>query len=125
MEQLYVTVEDVKNELDISLADELGMQPKQVNRWIARVQRTIVNHIARYAYGGIQQVKRMLQYDCNVEVVQKAIIEQIDYLAVNNFVQPDKVMNVSGQQTAEPIIAPLAHQMLLNAGLLYTGMRRW
>lgn len=124
MKELYVTSEDVKNELDLSLAEELGMQPKQVNRWILRVQTTIVNHIARYAYGGIQQVECMLQHECNVKVVKKAIIEQIDYLSTNNFVQPDKVMKVGGK-VAEPIIAPLAHQMLLNAGLLYTGARRW
>lgn len=124
MEQLLITVEDVKNELDISLADELGMQPKQVNRWLSRVQRTIVNHIARYAYGGIKQAERMLQNERNRTVVRQAIIEQIDYLATNNFVQADKVMNTSGQ-IAEPIIAPLAHQLLLNAGLLYTGARRY
>ena len=121
MEQLYVTVEDVKNELDISLAEELGLQPKQVDRWLARVQRTIVNHIARYAYGGIEQARHMLCHERNLKVVREAIIEQIDYLATNNFVQADKVMNTGGGQVAEPVIAPLAHQLLLNAGLLYSG----
>lgn len=121
MEELIVTVEDVKNELDISLADELGMQPRQVDRWLARVQRVIINHMARYAYGGIERIKRILAHDRNVKYVYQAIIEQIDYIATNNFVQPDKVMNVNGQQSVEPIIAPLAHQILLNAGLLYTG----
>lgn len=123
MEQLLITIEDVKNELDISLADELGMQPKQVDRWLARVQRTVINHIARYAYSGITQAERLLQNERNKAVVRQAIIEQIDYLATNNFVQADKVMNTSGQ-VAEPVIAPLAHQLLLNAGLLYTGARR-
>lgn len=121
MEQLLVTVEDVQNELNISLADELGMQPRQVDRWIGRVQRTVINHMARYAYGGIERVKRLLTHERNVKIVREAIIEQIDYIATNNYVQPDKVMNVNGQQIAEPIIAPLAHQTLLNAGLLYSG----
>lgn len=124
MEQLLITAEDVKNELDISLADELGMQPKQVNRWLARVQRTIVNHIARYAYGGIKQAERMLLNEHNKSVVRQAIIEQIDYLATNNYVQADKIMNTGGQ-IAEPVVAPLAHQLLLNAGLLYTGARSY
>ncbi len=121
MEQLFVTVEDVKNELDISLAEELQLQPKQVDRWLMRVQRTILNHIARYAYGGMEKVRRLIRFEKNLEVVREAIIEQIDYLATNNFVQADKVMNTGGGQLAEPVIAPLAHQVLLNAGLLYTG----
>lgn len=121
MDQLLITVEDVKNELGISLAAELDMQPKQVDKWIMRQQRTILNHIARHAYRGMEQVKRMLERDENVKVIREAIIEHIDYLADNNFVQPNKVMNVSGQQSVEPTIAPLAHQILLNAGLLYTG----
>lgn len=121
MDKLLITVEDVKNELDIDLAIELGKQPKQVNRWILRQQRTILNHVARYAYGGMRQVERMLQCEDNVNVVREAIIEQIDYLHTNNFVEPNRVMNVSGQEAAEPVIAPLAHQVLLNSGLLYTG----
>lgn len=121
MEKLLVTVEDVKNELDISLASELEMQPNQVNKWIMRQQRTVLNHIARYAYGGMQQVERMLKHEQNVKVVCEAIIEHINYVAENNYVQPNSVMNVSGEQAVEPIIAPLAHQVLLNAGLLYTG----
>lgn len=121
MENLLVTIEDVKNELDVDLQNSLGKQPKYVDKWIARVQRTILNHIARYAYGGMARVEELLQNQCNVRVVQQAIIEQIDYLASNNFVQPDKVMNTGAGQVAEPVIAPLAHQILLNAGLLYAG----
>lgn len=120
MENLIVKVEDVKNELDLDLVIELGKQPKYVDRWLARIQRTVINHIAKYAYGGIRQVERMLTNQRCVESVKEAILEQIDYLASNNFVQADKVMDVSGQ-AAEPVIAPLAHQILLNAGLLYTG----
>lgn len=123
MDQLLITVEDVKNELDLDIASELGMQPKQVEKWLARVQRTIISHIARYVYGGIEQVDCLLQRERNVKVVREAIIEQIDYLATNNFVQADKVMNTGAAQVAEPVIAPLAHQILLNAGLLYTGAR--
>lgn len=121
MDKLLITVEDVKNELGISLASELELQPKQVDKWLMRQQRTILNHIARYAFGGMAQVERMLERDENVKIVREAIIEHIDYLADNNFVQPNKVMNVNGAQSVEPTIAPLAHQLLLNAGLLYTG----
>lgn len=38
MEQLLVTVEDVKNELDIDLAEELNKQPKYVDKWLLRQQ---------------------------------------------------------------------------------------
>lgn len=118
MEQLLVTVEDVKNELNLSIADELGMQPRQVNKWIRRQQQTILNYIAPHVDGGMAQLQTMLQDESNAKAVREALIEQIDYIASNNFVQPNNVMNVDGQQAVEPTIAPLAHQMLLNAGLL-------
>lgn len=118
MEQLLITVEDVKNELDLDLARELGMQPKQTDKWLARVQRTIMNHIADYV-GGISQAESLLLGEKNKAVVQQAIIEQIDYLASNNFVQANNVMNTD-DKTVKPVIAPLAHQLLLNAGLIHT-----
>lgn len=120
MKELIVTLEDVKNELDIDLSADLGKQPPYVDKWLMRIQRTVLNHIARYAYNGIRQVEYMLCCEKNRAVIKEAIIEQIDYLASNNYVQADKVMSTSGQ-FAEPVIAPLAHQILLNAGLLYTG----
>ena len=118
MEQLLVTVEDVKNELDISIASELSMQPKQVNKWIMRQQQTILNHIASYGNGDVEQLEPMLKDESKVKAIRAAIIEQINYIADNNFVQPNNVMNIDGQQTVVPAIAPLAHQMLLNSGLL-------
>lgn len=120
MEKLLVTAEDVKNELGIDLAVELGRQPKYVDNWLRRIEKTILNHIARYAFWGMEQVRRMLTCSEYQKAVKEAIIEQIDYLSSNNYVQPDKVMNTGGQ-IAEPFIAPFAHQILLNAGLLYTG----
>ena len=118
MEQLLITVEDIKNELDISIADELNLQPRQVNKWIMRQQQTILNHIVSHVDGGIGQLEIMLQDDSNAKVVRAALIEQINYIAVNNFVQPNNVMNVDGQQIVEPTISPLARLMLLNAGLM-------
>ena len=118
MEQLLITVEDVKNELGVSLANELNMQPKQVNKWIMRQQQTILNHAAAGINGGMDQLELVLQDESKVKIVRAAIIEQINYVASNNFVQPNVVMNVDGQQAVEPTIAPLAHQMLSNAGLL-------
>lgn len=120
MEKLLVTVEDVKNELDINLAEEFGGRPKRADRWLKEQQQTVLSHIARYAYGGVAQVKRLLTREQNVKAVYEAIIAQIDYLSSNNFVQPEKVMN-TGTGSVEPAIAPHAHQILLNAGLLYSG----
>lgn len=119
---LLVSVEDVKNELGVDIGQALALQPKQTERWLARVQRTVLNHIARYAYGGMEQVAKMLFFERNQKIVKQAIIEQIDYLSANNFVQADKVMNTGKGQFAEPVIAPLAHQILLTGGLLYTGV---
>lgn len=123
MEDLLITVEDVKNELGINLVVELDKQPKYVDKWLKRnVQTTIFNHIARYRRCGIEAVARMISYPPYAKTIKDAMIEQVDYLASNNYVQANKVMNTGGQ-VAAPIIAPLAHQLLLNAGLLYTGIR--
>ena len=121
MEQLLVTVEDVKNELDINLASELDMQPKQIDKWLMRQQLTILNHIAGSVNGDMGKVELMLKDESKAKAVRVAIVEQINYIAGNNFVQPNKVMNIDGQQVVEPTIAPLAHQMLLNSGLLRTA----
>ena len=121
MEQLLVTVEDVKNELDINLASELDMQPKQIDKWLMRQQLTILSYIAGTVNGDMGKVELMLKDESKAKAVRAAIIEQINYIAGNNFVQPNKVMNIDGQQVVEPTIAPLAHQMLLNSGLLRTA----
>lgn len=119
--KLLITPEEVKNELEVDLVAELGVQPKQAERWLLRVQRTIINHVARYTYGGVESVWRRMNDERYKSVIKEAIIEQIDYLATNNYVQADQIMKTGQGQLAEPIIAPLAHQLLLNAGLLYTG----
>jgi|SRR5699024_3521419 len=120
--KLLITPEEVKNELEIDLVAELGVQPKQAERWLLRVQRTIINHVARYTYGGVESVWRSLNDKRYKSVIKEAIVEQIDYLSTNNYVQADQIMKTGQGQLAEPIIAPLAHQLLLNAGLLYTGV---
>ncbi|MDE7454995.1 MAG: hypothetical protein K2M64_04120 [Clostridia bacterium] len=119
-EKLIVSVEDIKNELNLDVGDDLGMQPQQVQRWIARQQSRILNYIAYCAKVGIEQVNSMLNDPHNVKVVREAILEHIDFLADNNYVQADNLLKLNGQ-TAEPSIAPLAHLILLNAGLLNTG----
>ncbi len=116
---LLVTIEDIKNELDIDLQVTLGKQPQYVNKWIGRQQETVLNHIASYRYGGRSDVNRLLESGEVVSVVRKAIIEQIDYLAENNFVQPQQAM--TADYSSLPHVAPLAHQILENAGLLYSG----
>lgn len=118
MEQLLVTVEDVQNELDLNLSAELDKQPKFVDKWLLRQQRTILNHIASCAHCGMAQVEQMLQNNENKKVIRDAILEHIDYVAANNYVEPNKVMNVGAEQTVGPVIAPLAQEMLQNAGLL-------
>lgn len=120
MEQLLVTVEDVLNELDINLAEALNKQPKFVDKWLLRQQRTILNYIATCAHCLMAQVEQMLQNDDNKNVIRNAILEHIDYVAANNYVEPNKVMCIGDEQTVKPAIAPLAHEMLQNAGLLKT-----
>lgn len=119
MEQLIITAEDVLNELDINLSEALGKQPKFVDKWLLRQQRTILNYIASCAQCSLAQVEQMLQSDENKNVIRDAILEQIDYVAANNYIEPNKVMNIGDGQTVKPAIAPLAHEMLQNTGLLH------
>lgn len=117
---LLVTAEDVKNELNIDLLKSLNAQPAYVDNWLKRVQRTILNFVAGYAYGGNEQVQRYLQSERNRQVFHEAIIEQIEYLARNKFMQPLNLMTVRGEYAA-PSISPIAKDILENAGLLYAG----
>ena len=86
------------------------------------VKRTIINHVAGYTCGGVESGWRRLNDERYKSAIKEAIIEQIDYLATNNYVQSDQIMKTGQGQLAEPIIAPLAHRLLINAGLLYTGV---
>lgn len=85
---------------------------------MTNVKRTILNYIATCAHCLMSQVEQMLQNDDNKNVICNAILEHIDYIASNNYVEPNKVMNIGDGQAVKPAIAPLAHEMLQNAGLL-------
>lgn len=115
-----VTVDDVKNEIDIELSVALGNSPQYVNKWLERQQRAILNHIAKYAWGGIQQAEAYLNDPQSREIIKRALLEQIDFLAHNNFVDAS---DIADREVASKMrdIAPLAHDILLNGGLLYTG----
>lgn len=120
MNELLVTVEDVKNALGIDIGADLGLNPKQTNRWLQRTQRHILTYIALHAYHGERQVQEYLQDDGLVKVIKEVILEQIEFIKANNYVEADKVLQVNGGST-EPAIAPYARDLLLASGLLYTG----
>lgn len=118
MEQLLVTVEDVKNEFDINLTEELDTQPKYVDKWLLRQQRTILNYIASSSGQSMESVEKLIEDEANKKVICDAILEHIGYVAANNYVEPNRVMSISAEHTVLPAIAPLAAEMLRNAGLL-------
>jgi hypothetical protein len=119
--ELLVTYEDVKNELGIDLASELGLQPREINVWLEEQQDNVKTYIAGYAYCGMQQVERYLQIPEYAEVIKKAILKQIAYLQANKWVEPDMLADKPGQELT-PFIAPRAAKLLLAHGLLYTGL---
>lgn len=119
--ELLITYEDVKNELDIDLAAELGMSPRATNKWLEEQQDNVLTYIAGYAYRGMPQVQQYLQCDEYVDVIKQAILKQIGYLAANKWVEPDMVAAKAGQELT-PFIAPRAAKYLLSHGLLYTGL---
>lgn len=115
-----VTVEDVKNETGIDLSQELGKSPQLVNKWLERQQREILHYIARYAWGGIAQAEAYLCDPRTAGIIKQAILEQIEFLAHNNFIE---AKDIADKEIADKTryIAPLAHDILIDAGLLYTG----
>ena len=117
-----VTAEDVKNATGIELSKVLGKECQYVNRWLERQQRAILNHIACYAWGGIQQAESFLENPRSRAKIKEALIEHIDFLAHNNFIDASDIADKDVTQRMHNV-APLAHQILLNAGLLYTGAR--
>ncbi len=119
--ELLVTYEDVKNELDIDLIQELGKSPRAVNEWLEEQQDNVKTYIAGYAYCGMTQVERYLQVPEYADVIRKAIIKQISFLADNKWVEPDKLV-AKPREELQPFIAPRAAKLLLAHGLLYTGL---
>lgn len=117
-----VTAEDIKNETGIDLSVKLGIEPRYVNRWLERQQRHIVNYIARYAWGGLAQAQTYLSDQHGAGVIREALIEHVVFLNANNFIDSNDFADKDvADRTRE--IAPLAHDILANNGLLYTG--RW
>lgn len=115
----FVSVDDVKSKLGIDLIAQLG-NDLQANLFIARQQRKILNHITEYAYAGNAQVDLYLKCQDSKEIIIEAIIEQIDFVAYNQFVEPSRLMQRDKSDNAIAL-APEAHRILLNSGLLYTG----
>lgn len=118
--ELLVTYEDVKNELGVDLGEELNLQPREVNLWIKRQERAVLNYIAAHKMRGIIAVKQMLKNEAAVEIIKQAIIEHINYLHENKYVEPDLLAQKDGDQLV-PSIALQAQWTLENSGLLYSG----
>lgn len=117
--ELLVTYEDVKNELGVDLIVELG-QPRDVNLWLKRQERVVLNFIAAHKISGYVAVQEMLKDEKATAIIKQAIIEHIHYLAENKFVEPDLLAQKNGDQLV-PTIATQAQWTLENSGLLYSG----
>ncbi len=119
-----VTGIDVKERLNAPTSDV-------ANHWIRRQENIILQHIAKYRYGGMKTVNRMLNNDFARKVIIDAVVEQVEYILTNKMVDPTLLMGITGKTgeiraeskdaIMEYAVAPLAHDMLLNAGLLYCG----
>lgn len=115
---MIVTVEDIKNELDIDLVAVKGA--KQAERWLKRREHEILAFIATYAYGGMPQVELYLKNSKYKAVIKEAIVEQVNYLAENNFVEPENIISRNNEYQCEQI-SKVVYNLLLANGLLWTG----
>lgn len=116
-----ITVEEVKNETGYDLAQMLGLTtPQQAQKWLNRIEREVLNYIGTYAFGGFEQVKWYLKDAVKKSQIKEAVLEQVIYLKANNFIDGNLISKVSTAKDTRTI-APLCHDILANAGLLYTG----
>lgn len=113
--ELLVTVEDVKNELDIDLAQELGVQPRQANNYLLAKQEEVLTFIGGYAYYGARQVQYYLTVERCIGVIKRAILIQIQALAERRWVEFDTDARDNSQ------ISPRVKRYLGANGLLFTG----
>jgi hypothetical protein len=127
-----VTKDDIFEELGIDLMNVLKITNTQVlNNWLRRIERLIYFHVAQYCYSGVAAVERMINSEYARSVMRDAVMEQINYLAANRMLDPSRIIGIEGKggaiSVADPntirayTISPLAHEILLNGGLLYSG----
>lgn len=115
-----ITVEEIKNETGFDLSQLLSLSPQQADKWLARQEREIVNYIGKYAWGGVEQVKWYMKDAIKRSYIKEALMEQVIFLKQNNFVDSKAISKISVAQDTRDI-SPIAHDILANAGLLYTG----
>lgn len=130
-----VTQDLIKTMTGINLRERLNAPTDEVaERWIRRQENLIIQHIAQYRWSGIRAVKRLLDNPHDKEIIVEAVMEQIEYVLTNKLVDPSLLMGITGKageiraENKDAIrayaVAPLAHEMLLNEGLLYCGEER-
>lgn len=112
-----LTVEDVKNELGIDLIKVKGGFAQS---WINSQVDEVLFYIGQFAYGGYPQALRMLEDDYKKGIICKATLKHIEYLATNNFVEPDNIITKKGQEYNTGI-AIRARELLMASGLLFCG----
>jgi len=113
--ELLVTTEDVKNELGIDLAQELGVQPRMANNYLFAKQEEVLTYIGNFAYYGAKQVQYYLTVARCVDVIRRAILMQVQVLAERRWVELD-IDAPNAQQ-----ISPRVKRYLGASGLLFTG----
>ncbi len=127
---MLVTFEEIKNALDIDLPARLHKSISAAEHWLERQEDIVISHIAEYAFYKYAQTEKYLQDEQKKEVIKKSIIEQVDYV-LTSAVDVTKIIPVASRagsfsalnkQSLDGYeIAPLAHKLLLENGLLYTG----
>ena len=136
--ELLISKEDVFNKLNIDLEAYLGVKGQSnnttvVQAWLDERQREIIDVIADYAYNGIRQAKRLLVCSCYREEIKRAVLAQCEYVYTNSnqslaagiiLNQGGVSSKLSADERLDANLAPRAYQILLNAGLLYSGRCR-
>lgn len=130
--ELLFTVSDVFNTTNINLAERLGATDngtQYVENWCKERQDEILDYIGSYAWDGRRQAERYTQSPYFAKTIVEAIMYQIQYVVENEgqnniggiLLHSRGMSKLSMKERLEAGIAPRAHRVLENHGLLYRG----
>lgn len=130
--ELLFTVSDVFNATNINLAERLGAtdnSTQYVENWCKERQDEILDYIGSFAWGGRKQAERYANSPSLAPRIVEAVMYQIRYVVENEgqsniggiLLHSRGMSKLSMKERLESGIAPKAHRVLENNGLLYRG----
>lgn len=88
MEKL-ITAEDVKNLLNINIAEDLEFEsPQYADEYLQLRTDEVIDYIGTYAWGGRKRAEQYLAIPDKRATIKRAVLKYIEELSRRNYVQP-------------------------------------